>query len=291
MECSAVNAVIKESAATLAAAWIRRARWEAEQIVSSVMGCEPITLIVDPPELLPAEREEVQRKVQLRAGGVPLQHLTGIAGFCGHDLVVGPEALIPRPETERLVEVALRELGQLAVRRPTVVDVGTGSGAIAISLTAAFSVGTMLGLDLSDRALAVARENAVRLAAATDMRWLQSDLLTACAPGSIDLIVANLPYIPSSAIPLLPPEVQRDPVMAVDGGSDGLAVIRRLMNQAPDRLRPHGVVALEVGAGQAGQLQREYATDWVECDIVLDDTGTERVIVLRRAKRGVPHGG
>ena len=165
--------------------------------------------------------------------------------------------------------------------RPVVMDVGTGSGAIVISLTASGCVGTMYGFDFSRQALTVARENARRLGAAARIAWVQADLLASCPPACADLVVANLPYIPTSALPALPREVQYDPVLALDGGPDGLSVIRRLAGQAASRLRPRGILVLEVGAGHAEIIRASIGRTWAECDIINDDTGLARVVVLR----------
>lgn len=272
--------VVREAADLLGTAGIERPRWTAEQLAAAVLGCEPLALIVEPPPVAPTQAEEIRRRAALRAHGIPLQHLTGIAGFFGHDLLVRPGVFIPRPETERLVEMAVQEVA----RRPgaTVLDVGTGTGAMAISLTLAAPVGTMLGLDINGRALELAAENARRLGMSARVRWGRADLLRGCRAGSADLIVANLPYIPTSALPGLPRDVQHDPPEALDGGPDGLALIRRLMTQAVECLRRPGTLLLEVGAGQAEVVVREAAASWVETAVVADDTGVNRVVVLRR---------
>ena len=278
---------LRECAERLAVAGVERPRWEAEQIAAAVIGCEPIAFVVEAPVMRPGQGEEIRRRVERRAAGEPLQYVTGLAGFFGHDFRVGPGIFIPRPETERLVEVTLREIAGLPVRHPVIVDVGTGSGAIAISLTLTSSVGTIHGFELSPLAMAGARENAVRLGVSERIRWIHTDLLTSCAADRVDLIVANLPYVPTLAIPSLPQDVRHDPLVALDGGLDGLLVIRRLLRQATACLRPHGIVVLEVGEGQAAQLRREFDTAWAACEVVRDDPGVERVIVFRRPKRGV----
>ncbi len=286
---ASVEALLRETAAWLAAAGVERPRWTAAQLAAAVLECEPVALIVEPPAIGPEAAGEVRRRVTRRAHGVPLQHLTGVAGFFGHDFHVAPGVFIPRPETERVVETALRELARVRRTwpRPTVVDVGTGSGAIAISLTSTSDVST-IGFDTNPQALGVAQRNARRLGVAARTRWVRADLLAACADTQVDLVVANLPYLPSSTLSTLPREVQWDPGSALDGGPDGLDLIRRLVAQAAARLRLEGVVILEVGAGQAGLLRRAYAAQWETIDVVLDDTGIERVVVMRRprASRG-----
>ncbi|OGX38837.1 MAG: protein-(glutamine-N5) methyltransferase, release factor-specific [Omnitrophica WOR_2 bacterium RIFCSPHIGHO2_02_FULL_68_15] len=272
--------MVREAADLLGTAGVERPRWTAEQLAAAVLGCEPPAFVLEPPAVAPEQAEEVRRRAVLRAQGVPLQHLTGIAGFFGHDFLVRPGVFIPRPETERLVETAAQEV----VRHPgaVVLDVGTGTGAIAISLTLAAPVGTMLGLDMNTGALALAAENARRLGAASRVRWARADLLSACGAGRADVIVANLPYIPSSALPDLPREIRHDPSLALDGGPDGLTLIRRLMAQAARVLRRPGTLLLEVGAGQADLIVREAGQGWGHTAVIADDTGIARVVMLRR---------
>lgn len=280
-DASSLHRFLQEAAGALERSGVERPRWTAGQLVSSVLGIEPIALVTDPPPITDETRAEIQRRVSLRSQGVPLQYLTGIAGFFGRDFRVGPGVFIPRPETERVVEVALQELARLGVAHPTVADVGTGSGAIAISLTLEHPAATIIGFEISPRALAVAQENAQRLGAASRVRWVRADLMAPCGDADIDLVVANLPYLPTSALSLLPREVRWDPPWALDGGPEGLSVIRRLLAQAAARLPSHGCVVLEVGEGQARPLCREAQADWPKSAIFCDDLGIERVVVLR----------
>lgn len=279
MTSDKVTQLLREVTATLGAARIERPRWTAEQIAAAVLGCEPVALVTAPPPLDSETSVAIQRRVAQRAAGMPLQYLTGIAGFCGLDLWVRPGVFIPRPETERVVEVAIRELSRLPTPS-TVVDVGSGSGAIAIGLTSVVKHVRIQGFEISRPALAVAQANARRLGAR--VQWVCADLLAPCGEGRIDLVVANLPYIPSETLASLPREVQWDPPEALDGGPDGLQLIRRLLDQVVRGLRPHGVVVLEVGQGQARTLVEDEEGRWGASEIVRDDTGVERVVVFRR---------
>lgn len=275
--------LLKEVSAVLAAAGVERPRWTAEQLAASVLGCDPLALIVEPPVLDDAVADAIRQLANRRARGVPLQHLTGVAGFFGHDFLVRPGVLIPRPETERLVETAMAELARLRPS-PAVWDVGTGTGAIAISLTLTSGsvVGTMCASDISPQALILAADNARRMGVDGRICWVRSDLLTACAAGQADLIVANLPYIPSSELSALPREVRHDPVLALDGGPDGLALIRRVIAQAARALRTPGTLLLEVGAGQAEIVRHEAGRAWADVTVIADATGIDRVVALRR---------
>lgn len=275
--------LVAEAQALLAAAGVERPRWAAEQITASVVGGDPAAWVLEPPALEATAHQEILRRAARRAAGVPLQYVTGIAGFFGRDFSVAPGVLIPRPETESLVEVALEELARLRLPRPVVWDVGTGSGVIALSLTLEAPASILVGFETSPRALAVARENARRLGVASGVRWVRADLLAACGELCADLIVANLPYIPTGELSALPREVQQEPREALDGGPEGLTLIRRLLAQAATRLRPKGTIILEVGDGQARQLQAEWASRWAEIQIRPDAAGRERIIICRRA--------
>lgn len=196
-----------------------------------------------------ADRSPLRDLVRRRANGVPLQHLLGTSVFLGHEFLCDARALIPRPETEQLVELALSLLKTEPAASLRLADVGTGSGVIAISLALAFPAGSVHATDVSPDALALATENATRLNA-TNVAFSQANLLP---PGDdrFDLIAANLPYIPAAEIPGLSREVQHDPVSALDGGPDGLDLIRQLATTAHPRLNPGAHLILEIGHDQA----------------------------------------
>jgi release factor glutamine methyltransferase len=229
-------------------------RLNAEHLIAHVLGKKRIELYMefDRPlgELELAPLRELMRR---RATGEPLQHLLGTVEFHGHIFATDARALIPRPETELLMELILKE--QLP-EAPQILDVGTGSGVIALTLAAALPSAKITAVDISPEALTLARENAARLDLSGRVEFLQSDLFGALA-GPFDLIVANLPYIPADEIATLSREVQRDPRLALDGGPKGTEMIERLIDEARPRLAPGGRLALEIGAGQAEALQNE----------------------------------
>ncbi|MGQ9908010.1 MAG: peptide chain release factor N(5)-glutamine methyltransferase [Candidatus Flexifilum sp.] len=222
------------------------------------------------------------------AAGEPIAYLTGERGF--YDLVfrVTPDVLIPRPETELLLEAALQWARMRLEARPhtplTIVDVGTGSGALAVTLARHLPPDRVCitGIDSSPAALAVARENAAALLdAARAVTWLESDLLTAWPGTPIDLLVANLPYIPSAVVPTL--AVSRfEPASALDGGPDGLDLIRRLLDQVQRCIAPDGLIALEIGADQGVQCAAEARVRFPGARIELrrDYAGHDRVVLV-----------
>jgi len=188
--------------------------------------------------------------VKRRSEGEPLQHLLGTVEFCGQVFLCDKRAMVPRPETEELVELLKSEIQD---PKSEILDVGTGSGVIALSLAAEFPEARILAVDVSDDALALAQENAIRLDLSDRVQFLKSRLLETIA-GPFDLIVANLPYISTQDRRTLSREVLRDPEIALFAGPRGDELVRELINRAPTRLRPGGMLALEIGLGQRDAL-------------------------------------
>jgi release factor glutamine methyltransferase len=171
--------------------------------------------------------------------------------FHGRTFACDARALIPRPETEQLVELILK----LEVpTEPRCVDIGTGSGVIALTMAAEWPAAKMMAVDASEAALELARENAARLGLAARVEFVEGSLLDRCN-GPFDVIAANLPYIPAPEIAGLAPEVRHDPASALDGGENGLALISACIEQAPSRLAPGGHLALEIGHDQASRVR------------------------------------
>jgi len=218
-----------------------------------VTGSSRARLLAHPERTLTsAQVARYGKLVDDRAAGYPLPYLTGEIEFYGLDIEVTPEVLIPRPETETLVDLALE-------RRPnTVVDVGTGSGCIAVALAAHLPEAAVYGIDISPAALAVARRNAERYGLGERIRFLVGDLLDR-RPGPVDLIVSNPPYVSADEWASLPPSVRdHEPRLALDGGPDGLEVVRRLISQSQGLLEPDGALLIEIGATQ-GDAAKEAA--------------------------------
>ena len=216
--------------------------------------------------------------VKRRVAGEPLQYVTGEAEFCGLKLAVDRRVLIPRPETEILVEM-------VAARQPaTVVDVGTGSGCVALALAHRLPNAAVTATDISPEALAVAQANAARYPCKNFTRFLQGDLLSALPDSfTADAIVSNPPYIASGELAQLPREVKDfEPVQALVAGADGLDVIRRLVPAAKRFLSPIGFVALEIGAGQCPAVTELFiGAGYTVVQVEKDLQGIERVIVAQ----------
>jgi release factor glutamine methyltransferase len=255
--------------------------WDAERLLRHVTGWDRALVLARPETVIASEAEAVFRAlVARRASRVPLQHIVGAQAFWRHDFLVTPDVLVPRPETEILVETALGLMRDVA--RPVVVDVGTGSGCIALSLAAERGDAEVHATDVSGPALAVARENARRLGLESRVAFHQGDLLEPVADliGRVGLVVSNPPYVAAADRASLAPEVRdHEPAVALFPPGDPLSVYRRLAAVAATALRPGGWLAVEVGAGQADAVGDILAHDGFSLRPAVPDLqGIERVV-------------
>lgn len=285
MNVPALGAAWQAAAARLASA-SDSPSLDAQLLLGHVLGLDRARLLAYPERpLTPEQGARYEDLVRARATGVPLPYLIGRRAFYRHEFAVTPDVLIPRPETEHLVEAALAWAQNRAPQGDglTLVDVGTGSGAIALSLAAALPGATVHTTDLSAAALDVARRNATRLGVA-NIHFHQGDLLDAL-PESVrpDLIAANLPYIASDELARLP-VARHEPRLALDGGPDGLMLIRRLLAQAPRRVAARFCLLLEIGADQgaavSGLCQAAFPDARVR--VLKDYAGHDRVAEVTR---------
>ncbi len=263
----------------LTAASVPSPRMNAEVLLMFTLGCDRAYLYAHPErELTDDERHRYTETLQERSSGVPAQYITGHQQFWGLDFLVSPAVLIPRPETEHVVETAL-ELAQ-TLSRPTIVDAGTGSGCIALSLAHELPQADVIGVDNSLAALEVARINAARLALDRRVRFEEGDLLTGFAPGTFDLVVSNPPYVGVHEEVEL--QVRRfEPHTAIFGGETGMDVISRLIPQARTALQSGGWLVMEMSAATAGRV-REVLAGWSESRVIPDLQGIPRVAVARK---------
>jgi release factor glutamine methyltransferase len=258
-------------------------RLDAELLLAEVLKLDRVGLYTHFDQPLSADELTAYRElIKRRLAGEPVAYLLGRREFRSLELRVDARVLVPRPETEFAVEEALALLPEAREgARPRVVDVGTGSGAIALAIKSARPDVEVLAVDRSTGAAEVARANAERLSLPIEV--LVGDLLApVAARGPFDVVVSNPPYIPSGELPQLPAEVRREPHDALDGGPDGLDVIRRLVAAARPLLAPSGALVLEVGAGQAPRVaellsRAGYATPSVTHDLA----NIERVVAAR----------
>jgi release factor glutamine methyltransferase len=233
------------------------------------------------------EGELVQDLIRRRASGEPLQYILGHQEFWSIDLKVDPRVLIPRPETEHLVEEALSILINISSKKiPSVLELGTGSGAIAISLAKEVRNIFLVATDLSGEALMVARENAKQASVSDQIRFVKGDLLQPFRSGELfDLILSNPPYIPDPDIDGLAGEIKNhEPLIALKGGKDGFDFYRRLISRISSYLKREGWLLLEVGSAQAGSVARmiEAEGGFHRPERVKDFSGIERVVKAQR---------
>jgi len=230
---------------------IENPRLNAEHLLAHALGRTRMELYLEfERNLGEAELAPLRELVQRRGEGEPLDHLLGTVEFCGHTFLCDKRALVPRPETEQLVEIVESEIGN---RQSKILDVGTGSGVIALTLAKKFPEAQIFAVDVSEDALALARENAARLGLSGRVQFRKSDLLENLDE-RFDLIVANLPYIATQDRHTLSREVLHDPEVALFAGVHGDELVRELIEQAPPRLRPGGMLALEIGLDQSEAL-------------------------------------
>ncbi|WP_148135258.1 peptide chain release factor N(5)-glutamine methyltransferase [Candidatus Formimonas warabiya] len=245
-----VIGLLSQGKTTLAGAGIENARQEAEILLAFSIGVGYKDLLVqlDQPVSAGAARKYAQL-VEKRREKHPLQYLTGIQEFMSLAFEVNEAVLVPRWDTESLVELVLDKMKHFAA--PAVVDVGTGSGAIVVSLAKYYPQGEYYAVDISQDALEVARRNALRHDVAGKITFLQGNLLEPfLGGGDYDIVVSNPPYIPQKELPYLPADVQKEPRLALDGGEDGLSCYRLLVPQAQRVLKPGGFIFLEIGDHQ-----------------------------------------
>lgn len=261
---------------------VEQPRLSIEHLLADALGKKRIELYLEfDRSLSERELEPLRKKVRRRAEGEPLQHLLGHWDFFGRTFKTDRRALIPRPETELLVEVMLQEFATCGGSPNRLLDVGTGSGVLAITFALERPELEVCAVDLSEDALALARENAERLGVADRIVFRRSDLLDQME-GAFHWIVANLPYIPTGDLRALQREVKFDPALALDGGKDGLTIIKRLIESVPGKIASNGLIALELGQGQAQQLSGLMADqNYRDISIKKDYQGVERLLIAR----------
>ncbi len=278
-----IKSAMAEGAATLAGSGVEESRHDAALLLMHVLKRDRAFLIAHPEELLTGDQsEQFRSSISRRAAGEPLQYISGHQEFFKLDFEVTPDVLIPRPETELIVEVGLQVLKHEP--EPHVADIGTGSGCIAISLLHELPRARAVATDLSPSALALARRNAERHQVIDRLRLIESDLFSAIGTAEpFHAIVSNPPYVPEKDLAGLQREVRHEPRSALEGGPDGLSIIRRLLNEAPQFLRRGGYFVFEIGFDQSEAIKQGIdKTVWRLVELREDLQGIPRTVVLRR---------
>ena len=278
--------VIQRSSEFLARKGVESPRLQIELLLAHVLQVPRLKLYLNFERRLTDPELEVLRGLVTRRGErEPLQHILGSVSFCGFELEVNREVLIPRPETELLAERACEQVARLGAATPIILDFGTGSGCLAIALAVRCPAAQMHALEISEAALAVARRNAQRHHVAERLHFHGGSDLAALPAGlQFDLLVSNPPYIASGEIASLQPEVRdHDPRSALDGGPDGLKFFRLLATEAAARMTPGGCAMLEFGDGQGEAVSDIFSQQgWRIEAIEKDYSGRARILIARR---------
>lgn len=294
-----VREVLDVAVARLRDAGSESARLDAELLLAFALDTDRTAVIAhtDAP-VGDGATARFEAALDRRAAGEPVAYIRGVKEFHGLAFGVDPRALIPRPETELLVQLGELEVVRrlTSAPRPTgaprirLIDVGTGGGAVAVTLAVLMRRRGMLdqvtvtASDVSDDALQLARENAVAHAVGDRIEFVVADLLPGGQAAPWDIVLANLPYVRSEAVPALPVAASFEPVLALDGGPDGLRVISRLLDKLPTGLARDGVALLEIGGDQGAEIREQVAErlpGWA-CDVELDLGRLPRVAIVRR---------
>lgn len=282
-----IGAALTEAAEGLRNHGIAEPRLNAGLLLGHILERDRAFLVAHADdELSPSHLREFHNLVSRRSVGEPLQYLTKHQEFFKLDFEVTPDVLIPRPETELLVEAALEVLAPNS--KLDFADLGTGSGCVAISILHERPSVSATAIDVSERALDVARRNAERHGVTNRLHLLRSDLFTGMAAGELfDLIVSNPPYVSDAEMKTLQAEVRWEPVAALAGGPDGFTIIRRLLDDASRHIRAEGYLIFEVGMGQGEQVPGLIDKEvWRLIEVRRDLAATERTVVLQKKLSG-----
>jgi release factor glutamine methyltransferase len=277
-----IKELLNRSDQFLAERGVESSRLDAEVLMADLLDMERINLYVkyDYP-LKSNEIDSYRQMIKKRAQRIPVAYITEKKEFMSLEFKVAEGVLIPRPDTENLVEQVIEYCRQNELQQPQIIDVGTGSGAIAVSLAHYLSEAKVVGVDLSPQALKIARQNMEKHELSQRMSISKSDLLAEFIKREIkgiDIIVSNPPYISESEMEELPPEVKKEPKTALEAGKDGLDYYRRLLPEAEKVLKNGGKIFLEIGYKQAEAVTDLFSENWSEVEIKKDYSENDRIV-------------
>jgi len=264
-----ISETLKQAAATLQASGITEAAREAKSLLAFVLNKNQTFLYAHPEyELSDDDKNQFQSVLERRAKREPFQYIVGAQEFCGLDFEVTKDVLIPRPETELIVEAAI----EISKEEARFCEVGIGSGCVAVSILQAVKTATAIGLDVSERALAVAEKNAKTQGVRERLELKISDVFDNLREEKFDFIVSNPPYISGEEMKTLQPEVREyEPLVALTDGINGLSIIEKIIKNAPNFLKSDGFLLLEIGFNQAGKVAEMFDKNiWREFEILPD---------------------
>ncbi|MEW6734143.1 MAG: peptide chain release factor N(5)-glutamine methyltransferase [Acidobacteriota bacterium] len=286
-----ISELINIGAAQLTAVGVSDARLTAALLLAQVLGCDRTYLLIHAyDEIAAYAQANYQQLLMRRASGEPLQYIRGYQEFYGRDFLITPAVLIPRPETELIIETVLKLTNTISATAPRILDIGTGSGCIAVTLAAELPTASVYALDISYEAIQVAKMNALRLGVAARLHWLISDLCAALndrlpSKAKFDFCCANPPYVAIEDQNTLAREVRDyEPQQALFASERGLSIIKRLFKESLPYLRAGGYLICEIGFGQEEKLLAEIDRDiWQPQETVKDLQGIPRTLVLKRS--------
>ena len=273
---------LRDAAAALEAAGVSDARLQAASLLAFALNQDRTFLFAHPEqELAPEELATFTSLIRRRSGREPHQYIVGRQEFFGLEFEVTPDVLIPRPETEILVEAAIKHLS--AIDQPRFCEIGVGSGCISVAILHALPTATAIGGDVSGAAMTVARHNADRLGVADRLTLVESDVFANLPDEQFNAIVSNPPYVPRRDVDSLQAEVRDfEPLTSLSDGGDGLSIIRRIVEGAPSRLRKGGLLLMEIGFDQSSRVAAMFdRAVWSHVDLMPDLQGIPRIVAAR----------
>ncbi|HSB09019.1 MAG TPA: peptide chain release factor N(5)-glutamine methyltransferase [Blastocatellia bacterium] len=284
---------IAEGSSRLEGSAVGEPRRTAGVLLCHLLGIERTHLLTRSEQpVKPADYDKFLRLIERRSAGEPTQYITGHQEFYGLDFIVSPDVLIPRPETEFLVERVIELAGVIEEERPLIVDVGTGSGCIAVAVAVRVPRARLIATDVSEAALEVARRNAERNGVRDRIEFLAGELLTPLAgkAGAVDILASNPPYVNEGRPELIQREVRDwEPRIALFGGGDGLEFYRRLLAEGSELVKPGGFLVVEIGYSQFEAIEAMIAgSSWELVDVTRDLQGIPRTITVRRPSENGP---
>ena len=257
-----------------------------ELFLTAILNCRRSDLYTRPVQLTPPQQQQFDDMKRRRAAGEPVQYITGFTEFLGHRINVGPGVLIPRPETEVMADLAIKELLSFGRKEYFLLDIGTGSGCIAIALVKAIPNCRVVAVDVSATALGYARKNAALNGVEDRVTFVERDVFWFMDENTdrFDAVLSNPPYIPTFMLSKLPADVQQEPGLALDGGPDGIHFYRFIIPTALRVLKAGGCLFLEFGDGERKELQNLFAITrgWDKIRIIKDNAGRPRVATAQK---------
>ena len=272
-----IKGLLKKATSELDASGIESARLDAEVLLAHILNCKRLYLYVDADKNISLSQvARYEKLIEQRIKKIPVAYLTGQREFFGLNFAVTPDVLIPRPDTEILVQVAIEKLSK--IKDPIFFDIGTGSGAVCISILKQLKNARAVTVDISRDAINCAKFNAEKFGVNDRITFYAGNLFDPVHGQKFHAVISNPPYIPTKDLSTLQDEVQREPIIALDGGFDGLNFYRRIVDETPDFLVDGGFLAVEIGINQSNAVKNLISKNFSDIEIFFDLSNIERVV-------------